>query len=153
MSGELLDHGPTLAQWSTYVPPDGPCAGHTVLVRKVKPVTALMELLVSQCLTCRERWSWMRSLAGEVSASELDKLAAAVAAARGPEDLSDLVFHEARRPPAEPDDPGPCAGLPGGCRECIAIYRRIVGNELPYCVLCGTRHWAYESHLEDGDGQ
>ncbi len=47
-------------------------------------------------------------------------------------------------------DPPPawakCAGLAGGCPDCIALYRELTGDERPTCVLCTGQHFAYEPH-------
>lgn len=55
-----------------------------------------------------------------------------------------------------------CGGLPGGCLECIWIYRLLThpgkrntggtvtgrGEAVPVCIPCGHKHWAYERHAD-----
>jgi len=43
----------------------------------------------------------------------------------------------------------PCGGLPARCPTCIEIYRMIVGDEMPTCMVCGHRHWAYDPCDDD----
>lgn len=40
----------------------------------------------------------------------------------------------------------PCRGLLGGCTWCSAIYRAVVGDERPTCMVCSGQHFAYEPH-------
>lgn len=38
----------------------------------------------------------------------------------------------------------PCGGLPARCPTCIHTYRLLVGDDVPTCVACEYRHWAYD---------
>lgn len=45
---------------------------------------------------------------------------------------------------------GGCAGLPGGCPDCIDLYRGVVGDRVGLCMVCDGRHWPWEPHSSAG---
>lgn len=62
--------------------------------------------------------------------------------------MADCPFPQ---PAASDDECGGLGGLPGccPCPKCIALYHQVTGTaNVPVCMVCGGRHWAYEPHLE-----
>ncbi len=61
MSAVVVAAGLELRVGEVYVPPDGPHAGHPVLLRKVWPAAHDPQALLgaSECARCRQRWTWI----------------------------------------------------------------------------------------------